>query len=477
MSSYREAVAQLLHDGEALIRAGRHAEAEACAQRVLAEQPRNPAGNYVLGLSALLQHRHADALGRVESALRIDRTNAQFHFMAGLCLSALARLEEAVIAYRRALQYRPDFFEARANLGYLHECAGRLEEAATCYRTVLTQHPQEWYSLNRLGYCERMLDRPELALRLFDRALTLQPQFAPTENERALALLHLERKDEAIAAFRRAVEMDPSFLAAWCNLGKVLYLDHVTAGAAKADAGPVLECFEKILALEPDHVEFTYLRDCLQGARVERPPDAYIRGFFDRFAPHFEQRVAGDLEYSAPRIAREVLVGWLAQRRELRVLDLGCGTGLSGEIVRDEKAHLVGVDLSSRMLEIARGRAIYDELVEGEIVDYVARVQAGSVDLVLALDVLIYVGQLDRVLSECARALAPRGKLIFTVEALADANGDFALAPSGRYSHARDWVTAAVNRAGLEIEATRDFAIRIEANRPVAAILFDCSRP
>ena len=125
-----EVLQRLVHEGDALLKAGRFAEGEARARGVLARQPRHAGGQYLLGLSALMQQRHADALAYFDGALRTDRVNPQLHFMAALCQAGLDRVEDAIASYRRALQYRPEFLEARANLGYLLECAGRTEEAA-----------------------------------------------------------------------------------------------------------------------------------------------------------------------------------------------------------------------------------------------------------------------------------------------------------------------------------------------------------
>ena len=60
------------------------------------------------------------------------------------------------------------------------------------------------------------------------------------------------------------------------------------------------------------------------------------------------------------------------------VLDLGCGTGLMGQYLRDNAAQLIGIDLSAAMLEEARNKQIYDALVEGDIVEYCRRLCAPS---------------------------------------------------------------------------------------------------
>jgi predicted TPR repeat methyltransferase len=475
---YAASMEQLLAEGERLLDAQRPDEADANARQVLAQQARNPRAHGLLAAALLMRERHAEALEHVEAALRNDRVNARLHFMAALCQGPLGRVDEAIASYRRALQYRPDFVEARANLGYVLEGLGRPDEAADCYRRVLGTHPREWFCLNRLGYCERVAGRPAEAAALLERAASLRPDAAATLNELALAYLALERKPDAIAAFRRAVEADPAFPAAPFNLAKVLYLDFIVdEGAGRTpDPAPLLACFDRALALDPGNVEFGYLRDCVAGVRRDRPPDAYIAGFFDRFAERFDDKLVGELGYRGPEVAAEFAKPYLDTNTDLRIVDLGCGTGLAAGFLRTAARTLVGVDLSGGMLEQARGRGVYDELVQEEIVAFLARSEPGSIDFALALDVFIYVGDLGPALTAAARALRPGGRMVISVE-LADADAEgFALLSTGRYAHSTGYVETVALAAGFSIADSRPFTIRHDAGEPLRDTSFALER-
>ena len=476
---YTATIEQLLGEAEALVQSQRYDEAESRAREVLRHQARNPRAHAVLASSLIIRERHEEALAHVESALRNDRANPRLHFMAALCEGPLGRVEAAIASYRRALQYRPQYLEARVNLGYLLETAGRQAEAVECYRRVLEVQPREWFSLNRLGYCERVLGRPAEAASLLERALALRPDFALTANELALAYLELGRKPDAIAMFRRSVELEPQFVAAARNLAKVLYLDYVVADGEgrQPDPAPVLESFDRVLALDPDDREFGYLKDCVAGVRPDRPPDEYISTFFDRFAATFDDKLVGELRYRGPELMAEFMKGYLDRRSDLRVVDLGCGTGLSGGFLRRSARTLVGVDLSAAMLEGARARAIYDDLVREEIAAFLGRCEPGSVDLAVALEVFNYVGDLQPVLDAAARALAEGGRLAFSVELAAVPDKDFVLQSAARYAHSTRYVEEAARAAGLAVAESRQVAIREEAGMPVAGYLFALEKP
>ena len=420
----------------------------------------------------LLNHGQADAaLERAQAAIRIDRMEARYHYAAAISLAALERVEEAIESLHRALRFRPSYLEARGNLGILLERAGRLEEAADCYRKVAAAQRDDVNAWNRLGHCARLLGRTAESLDALRQSLRLRADAAPTHNELALALLQDGQRAEAAASFRRAVALDPAFLPAWANLAKLLYLDF--AGTPPEERGPlkagVIEAFDKVLALEPGHEEFRFLRAAVAGVQLDRAPDAYVAAFFDRFAPHFDEHVAGKLRYDGPALAREMIDPWLAARAPVRVLDMGCGTGLSGKAVRAHAAHLAGVDLSAGMLERAQALGIYDELEQDEAVAYLERTAAGSLDLVLALDVFIYVGGLERIVPAIARVLGEGGRLVASVESLA--TGEYALVPSGRYAHSPRYLEGLASTAGLALVQSREFVVREEAGRPLGAVM------
>jgi len=90
------------------------------------------------------------------------------------------------------------------------------------------------------------------------------------------------------------------------------------------------------------------------------------------------------------------------------------------------------------MLERARGRRLYDALVEGDFVAFLARAPAAW-DVVIAADVLIYLGDLAPLATALAGALRENGRFAFSIEDLAGEH-DWALKPDGRFAHSSSYV-------------------------------------
>jgi len=455
-------IAEQLRAATQLVYDGRFLQAEAGARQVLARQPRNAEAHYVLALSAMFQNSHAQALPHVDKAIGLDATDAQYPFVRALCLAGTGRVEEAVESYRRALGLRPGFFEAWANLGNLLELNRRYAEAEEAYVRALKAKPGVPAVLNGLGMCLLARGEVQQAAQAFSRAVAADPRFATAQNNLGSTLGKLKQVDAAIAHLKEAVRLRPDFGVAWVNLGEQCYVAGRDAEAVAA--------IDHALALDPDNGGLRHLRDAIAGVQTGRAPDDYIRAFFDRFSADFDRRLVDDLEYRTPQRMVEFLAPWLEARRgKLRIEDLGCGTGLSGEVLKPYAARMAGVDLSGGMLAKARERNLYDRLAEAEIAAYLDANPAGECDLAAAMDVFVYVGDLDAIFRAVARALAPGGMFAFSVERL-DGEGNFHLARSGRYAHSQAYVRALAAAHGLAVWKIEDTVIRKEAGAPVAGL-------
>jgi predicted TPR repeat methyltransferase len=210
------------------------------------------------------------------------------------------------------------------------------------------------------------------------------------------------------------------------------------------------------------------------GRRTAKAPRRYVRGLFDGYAARYDRSLMVDLAYAAPNLLRGIVGDRLDDRAPVAVLDLGCGTGICGPLFRPLASRLVGVDLSPGMLARARERGVYDDLVEADLVDYVAACR-DPVELCIAADVFVYLGDLAPALAAIAQALAEGGYLAFTVES-AEAE-DWVLRRSGRYAHGRGYVRRAALASGLEVEAVERATLRTENDKPVPGDVWLLRRP
>lgn len=84
---------------------------------------------------------------------------------------------------------------------------------------------------------------------------------------------------------------------------------------------------------------------------------------YSRWAETYDEDLAAE-DYLAPHLCALLLRQWV-QDPGLRVLDVGCGTGLAARAVRAvlPQARLVGADLSPEMARVATRTGLYEEVV------------------------------------------------------------------------------------------------------------------
>lgn len=100
------------------------------------------------------------------------------------------------------------------------------------------------------------------------------------------------------------------------------------------------------MALKPDHVEARFLLDAITGANPEPPPEQYVTNMFNVYAWRFEKHLIDDLGYRIPDLLVDAITSSYGEHHRFsRVIDLGCGTGLVGSLIRPFAELLVGVDL------------------------------------------------------------------------------------------------------------------------------------
>jgi predicted TPR repeat methyltransferase len=223
-------------------------------------------------------------------------------------------------------------------------------------------------------------------------------------------------------------------------------LAHCTIG----EIDKAIEIFEEWLAEEPGDPIATHMLAACSGREVpRRASDRFVASTFDRFAASFEEKLAS-LSYRAPALVAAMLQELSPEpRKDMDTLDAGCGTGLCGALIAPYARRLAGIDLSAGMLERAREKNVYDELVEGELTAHL-RAARDAFDLIVSADALVYFGALEDVVAAAASALRPGGSFIFTLEdaATREAPLGYRLELHGRYSHARRYVERLLADAG-----------------------------
>lgn len=390
---------------------------------------------------------------------------ARQHFADGLVQIQSGHLEAAEVSFAAALALAPGRPSVLTNLGATRVQLGRCAEALAPLQQATLAESDNAEAWGYLGMALLHTGAHAQALDAIDRALALTPQRAPLWLQRGLCLVPLERHAEALAAFERACQLDATLADAWSHRGTLLREVGRLADAA--------HCFEQAIAHGADAEVHRYFLASVSGdaalaARAQpNAPADYVRQLFDGYASDFQQHLLGPLRYQGhSRLVQQLRA--LGSGPWRHAVDLGCGTGLCGALLRPLAGRITGIDLSAAMLEQARGTGAYQALLQTDLADglrhcalQASRGEQPPVDLVLAADVFIYVGDLAAVFDAVARLLPAGGVFAFTLERSARADG-FELRPSLRYAHSEGYARELAARFGLTVSRVERDALRQE---------------
>lgn len=238
--------------------------------------------------------------------------------------------------------------------------------------------------------------------------------------------------------------------------------------AGDLDAAAV--AYHEVLAIDPeDHGGAAVrLASMGRGEIPDKASDAYVTTLFDQHAAVFEDVLVEQLEYHVPLLVRQKLQT-LVLGPFKRLLDLGCGTGLTGGALHDMVEDMTGIDLSENMVELAHDKDLYETLYVAEAVDYLDDNDDDAFDLITATDVLPYLGALEALFFGVAENMETGGIFVFSSETLEDsvfAGRHFMVGPHQRFAHSETYVRSRLDATGFDIVDISPITVRLEEGEP-----------
>ncbi len=418
--------------------------------------------NHGVALNALGDHE--GAVEAFKASLALDGKQPQIWLNLAYSLNSLDRTDEAEQALITASESPATMVEAVTALGRLCLERGDYAEAADFLRHAVEGGGGNAALHATLGAALFQLGRPREAASVYALAATLDPKQAGyRDNADFLGMLDGVLQGEAesaISAYAAPLTEDAVLLSAFTRA--LVYLtsfDEVDAARALVT---------EWVQYYPDDAEALYFQQVLSGDSPSQASHAYVAAHFDQLADQMDAGFLRSLDYHVPEqmaalIARTLPKSWTGE-----ILDAGCGNGMLARELKRNATRFAGVDLSPRMIEHAKGGGLYDELIVGDLVEWMEG-HRESYDLVAAADSLIYFGSLDTVFAAAAGALRRRGWFLFSLETREGEN--FHLMPSGRFKHSVAYVRKA---AGSDLRLVRelDVTVRKQAGHPVQGTIF-----
>ena len=358
-----------------------------------------------LGLVAQLQNDFIAATNYFDHTLKSQPQHLEAHYQLALIFQQQEENLKAIKHYQKILRLACDHIEAHHNLGALLINQGKLNQALRHFKKILLLDPSHADSYHNIGTIFLKQKNPEAALKYFLRLAQLTKNFTSYYNL-GVIYFDLGLYQDAIIYFNEALKLDSENHETCINLAAI-YLkleDYVNA----------IKYYEKVLAIDPYNKETQYLLAALtKKSNPITAPSEYIQHLFDNYAEHFDQHLE-ILEYKAPQLLYDATIKTCRDIKNWNILDLGCGTGLCGEKFKSLANKLIGIDLSPKMIEIAKQKNVYNQLQVGDIASKM--LDYNNIDLIIASDTLVYIGDLHQIFMNCSKILKPNGWFVFTIE-------------------------------------------------------------
>ncbi len=418
-----------------------------------------------LGNALKDQGRLADAEIEYRAVIKLAPQHTLAWSTLGNVLTAQGNLPEAEQAARRVIELAPNAAESYVALGSVRLAKKELAEAIHLFSEALKRDPNSVSALVNLGLAHKFAGRFPDAKAFLNRAIAVQPQLAEAQYTLGVIFLHEGRLDEAEPAFYQTLDQNPRYVDAFEQLGALL--------RHRDKRKEALEIYRRLAKVCPEHPDAKFFIPMLESGKdpgripIEMLAERYRT---DEVARSFDEGMTKQLDYVVPVHVKEHMIRLFGDKpASMDALDLGCGTGLYGSVVKPWTRRLVGVDLSAPMLKEAKRKGVYDELICGELIETLDSVKE-QYDLVIAMDVLVFFGDLTAIFERVKKVLRPQGLFILDLE-----KGDEAhcwqLHIFGNYVHSRGYITELADRNGFSELLCEGLDIRKEAGSHIKGYL------
>ncbi len=389
-----------------------------------------------------------------------------------------------------ALQIKTDYIDARYNLALTYIQEQNNQQAITELTKILEQIPNHQYALNQLANLYMLENKALLAREYYQQLVALNPNDFLAVYNLAMSYIKLNDRETAFNYLKQAYELNSEDHDCLFNLGVIaqelnylnraiefyeklikLVPNHIGGLTNLSICCKNNQCPEKaltylsqIMSLQPHNLSVAYLHAALSGTNSPlRAPAQYIENLFDHYANHYDQHLIQHLQYQMPETLYQTIKP--LNTKPWNIIELGCGTGLCGAILKSFAHTLIGIDLSPQMLNLATSKNHYDELWLSDIVD----LQNQQADCLVAVEVFIYLGALSKIITTGYNNLIENGYFIFTVEQSELA--PYQLTSSGRYAHHKDYISQCLVDSGFKNLQIKNIVTRTQYEIPVNSLL------
>lgn len=420
----------------------------------------------------ILQNQLQEAAKKLNMLGKTDSHDPRLFILGSRLAQASGNAAGMLQAARKAHELAPEWPVATMRLAKVLEEQNQVADAIKMADAAIEQATQQsTLDVGLLSHASAIAQRQgyiSLALKWLDTAEKLQPEDLIIRLQTARAFDVAEKHEEAINRFTSLMEHLPGN-ADLLSSRMHSYLKSKQMDKATVDG-------ESLVKLQPDNERHQFFLSYARGENPDNQPAGIISTLFDGYAERFDKHLVVQLQYRLPQDVAQMIHQWHPDRKG-DVLDLGCGTGLLGACLGPIQGVLVGVDLSIEMIDKAIAHKVYDKFHHVDVIAALRATPANQYHVIAALEVFIYIGNLDEVMPNVFRILVPGGRFVFSCELAEGGEKDVNLQETFRYTHQTKYLKRLMDESGFEDLILEERSVRMHAGAPVNGLLVMGRKP
>ena len=182
----------------------------------------NPTTHLVRGMYLARQGHYAEAVQSFSIALQLKPEFPEARSELGAARIHQGKLDEAISQLQEAIRLKPNDADAHNNLGVALDMKGQIDKAIIQYQEAIRLKPDDPEAHNNLGIALGWKGQIDKAIIQYQEATRLKPDYAEAHDNLRNALLKKGQTDEAIIQYQEAIRLKPNDADAHNNLGVAL---------------------------------------------------------------------------------------------------------------------------------------------------------------------------------------------------------------------------------------------------------------
>lgn len=156
-------------------------------------------------------------------SLKLDPKSAEVHMLIGLIYTGRSDLLKALKHYRTAIEIKPDYYEAKNNLGTVYLSLKMWKKAIEVFSELCKRDDYRTPAMgfNNLGWAYYKLGKIEQAQKQFMTATQLDPKLCPPHNNLGLTYLSKKQIERAKLSFETSKKLCPQYAEPYLHLGQL----------------------------------------------------------------------------------------------------------------------------------------------------------------------------------------------------------------------------------------------------------------